>query len=155
MEDEYVVDILPDGSVKYIYTDNLNGMLEIGNPHIKRASHVEPGPDSKWYVDLSPSGGPSNLNPNGYEKREDALKAEHDWLVNNLYGINIQNNKSVKWYVYHDKENDKIIVQDYEMFELKPIYTHELYECANEFAMQYKSKECVNHLEQTSYKLQM
>jgi hypothetical protein len=45
----------------------------------RRASHVEPGPDGRWYADLSPVGGPV-LGPYPFEARDVALAAEVAWL---------------------------------------------------------------------------
>lgn len=44
----------------------------------RRASHVEPTPNGQWNVDLTPVGGPCTLGL--YDRREDALEAEHEWL---------------------------------------------------------------------------
>lgn len=52
-------------------------MSRIGEPTIRRASHVEPAPGGAWTADMSPSGGPM-LGP--FPLRKDALAAEVAWL---------------------------------------------------------------------------
>jgi hypothetical protein len=68
--------IRPSGNVKMIYTESLDGQL-FGQVTIRRASHVEPGPDGQWTADLSPVGGPV-LGPFAF--RSQALDAEVEWL---------------------------------------------------------------------------
>lgn len=79
---DIVMAINPDGRVLAVYTEEIdfNALGKVVN--IRRASHVEPGPDG-WYADMSPMGG-GKLGP--YEKRSDALAAEVEWLKNNLKG---------------------------------------------------------------------
>jgi len=71
-----------DGEIemKMIYSDSMRGILEEGSSSISRASHVEPNPDNSWSADMSPIGGESL---NGFETREDALKAEVKWINDN------------------------------------------------------------------------
>ncbi len=65
-----------DGTVRAIYDEAIDlGVL--GRPTITRASHVEPSQEGRWTVDLTPVGGPV-LGP--YDRRGEALEAEHDWL---------------------------------------------------------------------------
>lgn len=54
-------------------------LSRLGSLDIKRASHVEPDPKNpgKWYVDLSPVGGPT---VHGYDTRAQALASEEAWL---------------------------------------------------------------------------
>ncbi len=65
-----------DGTVRCLYTE-LFDLAALGQPHIRRASFVEPDANGQWLVDLSPSGGP-NLGP--YHCRRAALEAEVAWL---------------------------------------------------------------------------
>ena len=66
--------ILADGSARGIYDDTLRDIYEaLGPATIRRASHVEPGPDGLWYADLGPVGGPV-LGP--FRLRREALDAE-------------------------------------------------------------------------------
>ena len=67
------------GSVRGIYGEALD-LAALGTLKIARASHVEPGPDGRWFADLSPVDGPV-LGP--YEKRSEALDAEVAWLEEN------------------------------------------------------------------------
>ena len=50
--------IRPDGAVRFVYDDALRGLLALGQPTIRRASHVEPTPDGQWTADLGPMEGP-------------------------------------------------------------------------------------------------
>ena len=72
-----------DGTVRMIYDDTLvNIMAEIGRATVKRASHVEPDDNGKWYADMAPVNGPI-LGP--FNLRAEALKAEVEWL--NSHGL--------------------------------------------------------------------
>lgn len=72
----------PDGRIKFVYDDELEPLLQLGQSAIHRASHVEPTPLG-WTADLSPSGGPS-LGP--FPLRRLALTAEVKWLATQLGG---------------------------------------------------------------------
>lgn len=74
---EHLLVIHADGSVQFLYHDALRVFLEYGVPVICRASHVEPTPDARWIVDLSPLGG-GILGP--FEYRQEALTAEAAWI---------------------------------------------------------------------------
>ncbi len=79
----FVVVIGADGLLKFIHDDDLNGLLDEGEAAITRASHVEPdGRD--WFADLAPVLGPK-LGP--FSTRRAALRAEHDWLLENHLGV--------------------------------------------------------------------
>lgn len=68
----------PDGTAQCLYGEHIN-LSTLGALDIRRASHVEPDPKNpgKWYVDLSPVGGPT---VHGYDTRAQALAAEEAWL---------------------------------------------------------------------------
>jgi hypothetical protein len=66
----------PAGQVRSIYDEAID-LTALGPLQITRASHVEPGVDGRWWADLSPVDGPK-LGP--FNRRSEALKAEHDWL---------------------------------------------------------------------------
>lgn len=72
-----IVNIDADGRLRFMYSDELAGLLELGPSTVRRASHVEPAPAGGWTADLEPSGGPV-LGP--YRLRADALAAELAWL---------------------------------------------------------------------------
>jgi hypothetical protein len=79
---EYDIFILPDGTIRFLYYDELKSIIS-GQTVFKRASHVDPemtadGP--RWFADLHPSSGPK-LGP--FLTRDDALEAEVKWLVEN------------------------------------------------------------------------
>lgn len=79
--------IIKDGVVKFIYDDKMNGLLNMGNSTVSRASHVEPqnvNGSIRWFADLSPSGG-GILGP--FIDRQDALDAEVQWLIDNDLGV--------------------------------------------------------------------
>ncbi|MCA9270966.1 MAG: hypothetical protein KDA41_20940 [Planctomycetales bacterium] len=67
------------GHVLCIYDDAVD-LARLGRVRIERASHVEPNALGRWLADLAPVGGPL-LGP--FDKRADALAAEHEWLVEN------------------------------------------------------------------------
>lgn len=74
------------GRVQAVYADDLLPVLEtLGRPTVRRASHVEPGPDGGWLADLTPVAGPV-LGP--FRLREDALAAELKWLRPRLGRLN-------------------------------------------------------------------
>jgi len=82
--DDYIdvdVFILPDGTLKFLYYDELKPLLDLGDAtvEVKRASHVDPefvDGELKWFADLisGPKLGPFNT-------RDDAIAAEVEWLV--------------------------------------------------------------------------
>ena len=64
------------GDARSIYDETFDfGCL--GDLQIRRASHVEPDEDGKWWADLSPVGGPK-LGP--FARRSEALDTEVAWL---------------------------------------------------------------------------
>ena len=75
--------IQPDGVVRFVYEDALRGLLALGQPTLRRASHVEPTSNGQWIADLGPMDGPV-LGP--FETRAAALEAEHTWLVHHFTG---------------------------------------------------------------------
>lgn len=78
----------PDGSAQCLYGENIK-LDTLGALNIKRASHVEPDPQTPgtWYADLSPVGGPKF---SGFLSRADALAAEDNWLNNKMRNENVQ-----------------------------------------------------------------
>ena len=82
---EVKVAIAPDGTMRFIYNDNLRPLLETGAARITRASHVEPE-GTKWVADLSPVSGPK-LGP--FDTRQEALSAEVAWLNENLGRVSL------------------------------------------------------------------
>ncbi len=77
---EHTIAIQPDGSVRFVYSDELAGLLDLGPADVRRASHVEPEGDS-WTADLSPVGGPK-LGP--FRLRKHALAAEVAWIEEHI-----------------------------------------------------------------------
>lgn len=83
--------IREDGSLAFIYSDDV-AQLFVGEPQVtRRASHVEPMATygfvgDGWLADMRPSGGPILLGPHGlgYLTREAALAAERQWLREEL-----------------------------------------------------------------------
>lgn len=67
------------GELRCVYSDAID-LVELGQLNIRRASHVEPGVDGKWWADLSPVSGPM-LGP--FDRRTEALAAELRWLEAN------------------------------------------------------------------------
>jgi len=85
MAQELVIDIGPDGVVRYIHSDEAVRLLAgvLGRPVIRRASHVEYDNErGGWCAAMSPLGSPVILGP--YETREEALAREHTWLIEHM-----------------------------------------------------------------------
>jgi hypothetical protein len=74
------VNIDSTGTARFIWNDDLAGLLEHGDARVVRASHVEPDDRGGWLADMSPSGGPV-LGP--FKLRAEALVAEVGWLRTN------------------------------------------------------------------------
>jgi len=68
--------VIRGGTVKAIYGELIE-LHWIGQPVIRRGSHVEPTSAGEWTADLSPVGGPL-LGP--FRCRSEALAAEVAWL---------------------------------------------------------------------------
>lgn len=68
--------IEPGGVVRCVYSEAID-LAALGNPAISRASHVEPDQQGRWWADMGPVSGP-RLGP--YNRRSEALAAEHAWL---------------------------------------------------------------------------
>ncbi|TWU59934.1 hypothetical protein Poly51_02070 [Rubripirellula tenax] len=64
------------GDVRMIYQEEIDPH-SLGQPTIRRGSHVEPTVEGSWTADLSPVDGPV-LGP--FPIRSLALDAEIDWL---------------------------------------------------------------------------
>jgi hypothetical protein len=71
-----------DGTARFIYSEMLD-LTALGQVEIRRASHVEPDDQGRWWADLSPVSGPM-LGP--FDRRSDALDAEVAWLVQHVIG---------------------------------------------------------------------
>jgi hypothetical protein len=78
---EHVISVHEDGTMQFIYADELRGLLEEGEASISRASHVEPDDNLTWHADMSPVGGPVLR---GFATREEALAAEVEWIKANV-----------------------------------------------------------------------
>jgi hypothetical protein len=64
------------GTCRSVYDESVD-LRVLGNPTIRRASHVEPTTDGRWTADLRPVHGPA-LGP--FPTRSQALAAEMTWL---------------------------------------------------------------------------
>jgi hypothetical protein len=82
MPSDNVITIQPDGTLRFIWSDELRPILALGRGSIERASHVESNDANQWEADLSPVGGPV-LGP--FDNRSDALAAEIEWLQSHGY----------------------------------------------------------------------
>jgi hypothetical protein len=68
--------ISPSGEIRCVYDEAIDlGVL--GTVAIRRASHVEPDDQGRWWADLGPVQGPV-LGP--FVLRSEALDAERLWL---------------------------------------------------------------------------
>jgi len=65
--------------IRFIYNDELTGLMGQGKTEVRRASHVEPC-EGGWSADMSPVNGPV-LGP--YNLRSEALQEEVKWLLDN------------------------------------------------------------------------
>lgn len=66
----------PCGVITCIYGEAID-LTALGAARFRRASHVEPDAQGRWWADLAPVGGPI-LGP--FTLRSQALQAEHAWL---------------------------------------------------------------------------
>jgi len=73
--------VRPDGQVACLYEEAIN-LAALGPVAITRAASVEPDGRGRWWVDLSPAGGPAALGP--FALRSQAIAAERDWLAAHL-----------------------------------------------------------------------
>ena len=48
--------VQPNGGVRCIYNEDIN-LSALGRVQIRRASHVEPSDNGRWFADLAVSGG--------------------------------------------------------------------------------------------------
>jgi len=80
-QQEFLISADETGALTFIYHDDLAFLMELGHAETKRASHVEPGPDNKWYADMSPVAGPV-LGP--FDFRQQALDAETKFIKENV-----------------------------------------------------------------------
>jgi hypothetical protein len=78
MNRDHQVTIRPDGTVLFIYDDDLAlALSELGPISTRRATHVEPTDDGVvWQCDLRPSGGSIHY----FFRRDGALAFERLWL---------------------------------------------------------------------------
>lgn len=68
--------IRPGGEVRCVYGEAID-LHVLGQPHITRASWVEPDEQGRWWTDLAPVKGP-RLGP--FRHRSQSLDAEQEWL---------------------------------------------------------------------------
>jgi hypothetical protein len=64
------------GTVRCVYDEAID-LSCLGALSIRRASHVEPDAEGRWWAELAAVGGP-RLGP--FERRSQALDAERAWL---------------------------------------------------------------------------
>lgn len=72
----------PHGEIRCLYAEDVD-LASLGPLTIRRASHVEPDSEGRWWADLLPMSGPK-LGP--YPQRSAALDAERVWLEQFLLG---------------------------------------------------------------------
>jgi len=71
--------IVIDGDhLRFIYSDEIADLLDLGDAVVTRASHVEPAAGGGWTADMTPMDGETVLGP--YRLRGEALAAEVSWL---------------------------------------------------------------------------
>jgi len=74
-----MINVTPDGTIKFIYADDLRGLMAEGKATTRRVSHVEPNQEGRWTAQIVD--GPL-LGP--FDTRQEALNAEVKWLKENL-----------------------------------------------------------------------
>lgn len=77
MSSSHLLVIRAEGTLEFLYADELGILLRTGEAAIRRASHVEPTSDAHWIADLAPCGG-GILGP--FDSRLEALCAERAWI---------------------------------------------------------------------------
>jgi hypothetical protein len=77
-----ILTVDPQGGVRCLYNEAVD-LASLGAVSIRRASHVEPDDQGRWWADLSPMCGP-RLGP--FAIRSQALDAERLWLEEFLIG---------------------------------------------------------------------
>jgi hypothetical protein len=75
--------ISPGGHALAIYDEAID-LAMLGRVTIRRASHVEPDEQGRWFADLGPVSGP-RLGP--FVLRSQALDAERAWLEVNWLNL--------------------------------------------------------------------
>jgi hypothetical protein len=95
---EQTIVINEDGSLQFVWSDELVELAEQGEAHIVRASHVEPH-GTGWTADMRPVNGPivfadgqtfgldgeENYPPlKPFRTRAEALAAERKWLADHM-----------------------------------------------------------------------
>ena len=75
--------ITRDGSIEFVYRDELRPLFGLGKASIRRASHVEPTQDGRWQADLMPIGGPKLV---ATRTRSESVRAEIAWIECSLLG---------------------------------------------------------------------
>ena len=75
--------ISPLGQVRCVYDEAID-LTQLGELTIRRASHVEPDDQGRWWADLAPVEGPK-LGP--FDRRSSALDSEREWLEVNLASL--------------------------------------------------------------------
>ena len=68
------------GTVRCLYGEAID-LRRLGRLQVRRASHVEPDAQGRWWADLYPVDGP-RLGP--FALRSEALSAETRWIESNL-----------------------------------------------------------------------
>jgi hypothetical protein len=70
------------GRVECVYGEAID-LSTLGPLTIRRASHVEPDEQGRWWADLAPVGGPRR---GPFAHRSEALRAEQVWLAEHWLG---------------------------------------------------------------------
>jgi hypothetical protein len=55
MPSKHTVSVKVDGTIRFVYDDELLALAYAGPSHTRRVSFVEPNDDGRWMADLSPS----------------------------------------------------------------------------------------------------
>lgn len=73
-----------DGTMQFIYTDELASLLEEGKSSVRRVSNVEPHPDGGWAASMEDG---TVLGP--FKLRSEALAEEIKYLERKMFDVNV------------------------------------------------------------------
>jgi hypothetical protein len=101
MTQQHQILIAADGSIRFIWDDELVELITAGTARVDRASRVDPSPGGPqfagWTVDLTLSDGPVL---SGFALRSQALAAERKWIEEHVL-----TSEQDEWDAFNREEN--------------------------------------------------
>ena len=79
-QNELSISINDEGTLEFIYSDDLIGLFSEGKPTITRASSVEPNEEGKWIAHMATG---EKLGP--FTTRQEALSEEVKFLKEKMF----------------------------------------------------------------------